>query len=220
MLVAFGVIGVVWVGLFTYHLFAPSSSLPFAQRLTPYLFLGFVVLTLVAKLAFTTRQAVRAGVAMFGTVALITATWAVPALMSGVEREVVVRLAAHLAMYAVILVMLIVLARSKDDPLASLLETERLRGFAYVDPVTELPNRRSVEEHVARAVAIAERYSSPLSVAVVDLYPPRGATTSARGWGCADRRPYAAKESGRDRVGGRRFPAVAPWRNTRSRRRS
>ena len=224
MTVAFVTIGAMWVGLFAFHLYAPSSELPFGQRLVPGLVLGFVALTVVAHLALPTWQAFRASVAMFGTVAVIAFVWAVPAVVGGADRELAVRLTAHLAVYGAILVMLTVSARSKDALLASSSEAERLRAFAYVDPVTGLPNRRSVEERLERAFAIAERYRTPLSVAVVDLDRFKR-VNDEHGHDVGDRVLHAFGEVVRGelrtgdefgRWGGEEFVIVAPYTNAKA----
>ena len=46
---------------------------------------------------------------------------------------------------------------------------ERLDRLAYLDGLTGLPNRRSLDDHLPRELARAERESAPLAVAILDL---------------------------------------------------
>ncbi len=48
-------------------------------------------------------------------------------------------------------------------------QSERLRELALEDPLTGLPNRRSLQAYLGRAVQEARRAHSPLCVAVIDL---------------------------------------------------
>ena len=46
---------------------------------------------------------------------------------------------------------------------------QQLDALARTDPVTGLPNRRSWEEEVTRAIARARRHGHPLALALIDL---------------------------------------------------
>ena len=169
LLAEFYVGGAAWVGLLAFRLFAPLEALPAGQRLTPDLFLVLVVLSVIAFVAFATREAVRVSLVLFVTVFAISLAWAAPAIVVRQEYFTVGRLAIYLALYASIVLMLTVLARSKDEHAAAALEAERLRTIAYADPVTGLPNRRRLDERIDQAVAMAERYGTKLAVVLTDL---------------------------------------------------
>lgn len=48
-------------------------------------------------------------------------------------------------------------------------ETRDLAVLARTDPLTGLPNRRNMEEHLAAAVSAARRHHQPLSVLFIDI---------------------------------------------------
>lgn len=48
-------------------------------------------------------------------------------------------------------------------------QTEQLADLARTDPLTGLPNRRHLEEHLAALVSAARRYDHPLSVLFIDI---------------------------------------------------
>ena len=48
-------------------------------------------------------------------------------------------------------------------------ETERLTVLSRTDPLTGLPNRRHIEEHLAAAMSAARRHGQPLSLLFIDI---------------------------------------------------
>jgi len=62
-----------------------------------------------------------------------------------------------------------VLEQTRNTLFEQLLEKEKARHLAWVDPLTELFNRRGMEDLVSKELCRADRNGSPLSVIVIDL---------------------------------------------------
>lgn len=165
----FWVGGATWVGLLAFRLFAPLDALPAGQRLSPDLFLVFVALSVIVFVVFPTREAVRVSAVLFATTVAIGAAWALQVVTTGGDSIHVGRFALYQGLYASIVAMLVILARSKDEHAKTMLDAQRFRELAYADPVTGLPNRRKLDERIEQAVAMAERYGTPLAVVLADL---------------------------------------------------
>jgi len=169
MSVSHAVVSIFWLGLLTSRLFAGMESTLVAERVTPDVYLVFVLITIVAYLTFSTPTALNASVGL-----LLVATVVVGVrFASAVLNEGSVAAVAHIWMYEAILgitiLMLHALARSKDRYAAVLLEAARLHDLAYTDTLTSLPNRRELEERLEFTAAAANELKQPLSVVFFDL---------------------------------------------------
>lgn len=163
------VMTVFWLGLMGFRLFGAPEAAPVSQRLTPDVYMVFLVLSVMAHLLFATRRALRASAGILIGTALISLSWIVIRVSTGAPLEGVGHLVTYEGILAVAMIMVNALARSKDDHALALLETERMRELAYRDTLTSLPNRRQLHESLQRIAALAEQYGRPLSVISFDI---------------------------------------------------
>lgn len=167
--VAFWVTLAFWLGIMATRLHLGAVTTPPVERLTPDVFMVFLVMGVLTHILFSTRTAVRASAGLVLATLLTGASWIAVRWYQGASVEGVGRLATYEGILAVAVLMLYILARRKDDYAAAVLETERLRELAYRDALTRLPNRRQLEDSLQRFVALAERHDHALSVAFLDL---------------------------------------------------
>ncbi len=167
--VSHAVVSVFWLGLLASRLFAGPESALVAERVTPDVYLIFVLISIVAYLIFSTPRALKASVALL----LVTTVVVGVRFASAVQNEGPVVAVAHIWLYEAILgitiLMLHALARSKDRAAAALLEAARLHDLAYTDVLTSLPNRRELEESLEHTAAASNELEQPLSVVFFDL---------------------------------------------------
>lgn len=167
--ISYTFLALFWLSIVASRFFWPGSTIPAAQRLTPDVYTMFVVLAILAHLLFATWTALLVSAAELGIGVAITAAWLVMASRTGVPMDSAADLVAYEGALAVTLVMLYALARSKDDHVRALIETERMREMAYHDVLTRLPNRRGIEENLNRYASLALRHDLPLSVVFFDI---------------------------------------------------
>lgn len=163
------VMTVFWLGLMAFRLFLEPGSDPIAAKLTPDVYMVFLVLCVMAHLLFPTRTALQASSGILAATVVVSAAWVLANPAGGASPGEVGRLASYEGILAVALVMLYALARSKDDHARALLETERMRELAYRDTLTHLPNRRNLHETLQRMTARAEGLQHDLSVISFDI---------------------------------------------------
>jgi hypothetical protein len=139
------------------------------SRVTPWSFMFLAFMALLGYAVFGTREALRYVTAIAVVSGALGAAGLVPeASVTGDWSRV-----AQLARYETFLLLTILLvhglAIQKEEAAAAQLEAERLRVIAHHDPLTGLPNRRRLEEVLARQVAAADEHGRPLSVIFFDL---------------------------------------------------
>ena len=169
MRISYGILAVFWLGVVASRFFWPGVTLPAGQRLSPDVFMIFVVLVILAHLLFASRTALLVSSVVLAVAVAITVGWLVarPASVSVVGSAT--ELMAYEVALAVTTLMLHALARSKDDHARALIETERMREMAYRNTLTRLPNRRGLEESLHRYASLAVRHDLPLAVGFFDI---------------------------------------------------
>lgn len=163
------VVSIFWLGLLTSRLFTSGTSTLVADRVTPDVFLLFVLLSIVAYLIFSTPVALKASLGLLLATAVVVGAWFAWALLDGRAVASIGHVWMHVAILGVTMLMLHALARSKDRYAGALLEAARMRDMAYTDTLTSLPNRRELEERLESTLVAASELGRPLSVVFFDL---------------------------------------------------
>ncbi|MDZ7706700.1 MAG: GGDEF domain-containing protein [Trueperaceae bacterium] len=169
MSISYVFLALFWVWIVASRFFWSDAALPVAQRLTPDVFMIFIVLAILAYLLFATRTALILSAAELAVAVAITAAWLVVGSRVGAPVGSAAQLIAYEGALAVTMLMLYALARSKDDHASALMETEKMREMAYLDALTHLPNRRGIEENLHRYASLALRHDLALSVVFFDI---------------------------------------------------
>lgn len=169
MVISYAFLALFWLWIVAVRFFWSDSALPAAQRITPGVFMIFIVLAILAYLVFATRTALIASAIELGVAVGITVAWLVVGSRAGAPMASTAQLIAYEAALAVTMLMLYALARSKDDHARALIEAEKMREMAYHDVLTHLPNRRGLEETLHRYASLAQRHDLSLSVVFFDL---------------------------------------------------
>lgn len=162
-------LSIFWLGLLTYRLFAARPSASLAERVTPDLYLLFVVLVIVAHLSFPTAVALRASAGLLAATVAVAGAWFVWALFQGQPLASLAGIWTYEAILGEAMLMVYTLARSKDRHAEALLEVARLRDVAHADTLTSLPNRRELEAQLVQAAEAADALGEPLSLVFFDL---------------------------------------------------
>lgn len=162
-------LAVFWLWIVAARFFLSDATTPAAQRLTPDVSMGFIVLAILAHLLFATRTALIVSATELGIGVAITLGWLVTASRAGAPVDSAAQLIAYEGALAVTMLMVYALARSKDDHARALMETEKMREMAYHDALTQLPNRRGLEENLHRYASLALRHDLALSVVFFDI---------------------------------------------------
>jgi diguanylate cyclase (GGDEF)-like protein len=166
--VAFSAVTGLWLLQVAAQLLLGGPAAGWSQ-VTPWSFLFLSLMAVFGYVVFGTREALHyvSPIPVLSTVVGIVGL--VPhAAVTGDWFRV-----GELLRYEMFLLLTIVfvhaLALHKDDAAAAQLEAQRLRVIAHHDPLTGLPNRRRLEEVLARQVATADAQGRPLSVITFDL---------------------------------------------------
>lgn len=133
------------------------------------MYLLFVLLSIVSYLICSTPIALKASPGLLLSTALVTGAWFAWAQLDGRSVLSIGHVWMYVAIVGVAILMLHVLARSKDRHAGALREAARMRDMAYTDTLTSLPNRRELEERLKHTVAAANEIKQSLSVVFFDL---------------------------------------------------
>lgn len=169
LITTLSVVSIFWLGMFANRIFTIPASASVAERATPDLYMVFVMLSITAYQAFPTRVALWASAGLLASTSTIAGVWCVWSLLQGRPLASVAGIWTYQAILVVSLLVVYILARSKDHHADALLEAARLRDMAFTDTLTSLPNRRVLEEQLERAVAAAATLEQPVSVVFIDL---------------------------------------------------
>ncbi len=169
MQISYAVLAVFWLAAVASRFFWPGMTIPAGQRLSPDVFMIFIVLAILAHLLFASRTALLISSVVLAVAMAITLGWLAVRPAGATAVGSVAELMAYEAALAMTMLMLHALARSKDDHARALMEAERMREMAYLDALTRLPNRRGLEESLHRYASLAVRHDLPLSVVFFDI---------------------------------------------------
>lgn len=139
------------------------------NRVTPWSFMVLALMSLLGYVVFGTREALRYVTAIPVLSGAIAGAALVPDAVATGDWSYVVELIRYETFLVLTIVLVHGLALHKDEAAEAQLEAERLRAIAHHDALTGLPNRRRLEEVLARQVAAAEALGRPLSVIFFDL---------------------------------------------------
>lgn len=169
MKTSFWVTAVFWLGLMALRLYGHAEPLEGVQRLSPTLYMVLIALTMVAHLLFSTQTALKASLGILTGTLLLSLGWLFEKAAMGQYGQALVRLLTYEAVLAVSILLLYALSKYKDDYAEAMLETERMRRLAYADVLTDLPNRRHLEEALEQRQSLTLRPEHPLSVILFDI---------------------------------------------------
>jgi diguanylate cyclase (GGDEF)-like protein len=163
------VLPTLWLGRLFATLYISRDLDLAAELITQSIAPGFMVLAIVAYLAFDVRRglAVAAGLIV---AYLLMITPAVLGVLQGTgpAAPAIALLRPSLVMGAAV-ALLYCLAVLKSQVAAQTARTALFAELSRTDELTGLPNRRAASDRLQHAIAVAERYDHPLTVAVVDV---------------------------------------------------
>lgn len=108
-------------------------------------------------------------VAFYGVLAALAAVHVVPGLASGATTVEAYLLVRALLANAALTLLLAVGVRFHAQYLRATAHGESMRALAFTDALTELPNRRSIEDSLRREISRSSRYHRDLALVMFDI---------------------------------------------------
>jgi len=163
------VLPALWLGRLFTSLYVSRDLDTAAELITQSIAPGFMVLAIVAYLAFDVRRGLAVASGLVGAYLAMIAPAVLGVLQGGgPARPAIALLRPSLVMGATI-ALLYCLAVLKSQVAAQTARTALFAELSRTDELTGLPNRRAATDRLQHAIALAERYDHPLTIAVVDV---------------------------------------------------
>ena len=153
----------------TFVLFAGTNPAADWAELTPSVYFIFVFLATMSYLVFSTTQALQYSLGIVAISSFIGSVRLIPEVIQGRYINELLSFGRYEVFLVVIVVLLYILARSKDVTAQIMLEKQHLQTLAYKDSLTSLPNRRQLMQELNKQLITASRYQRPLSIILFDL---------------------------------------------------
>jgi diguanylate cyclase (GGDEF)-like protein len=167
-LATFWVVAAFWPAMMIVNLLTIRDPALAWDSLGPTVFLGFVLIAIMAYLFFDTRIGVIVSACLLVFSTLVGLARFLPLAMAG-DGAFLVELLRYELFFGVIIVFLYVLAKSKDDHARAQSLAQEMTTIAYEDALTGLPNRRWLDEELGRHQHISARYGRRHGLILFDL---------------------------------------------------
>lgn len=164
----FWVVALFWPAMMIVNLLTIRNPALAWNSLSPTVFLGFVLIAMMAYLFFDNRIGVIVSVCLLVLSTLIGLARFLPLAMTG-DGTFLVDLLRYELFFGILIVFLYVLAKSKDDHARAQRLAQEMTTIAYNDALTGLPNRRWLDEELDRHQHISARYGRRHGLILFDL---------------------------------------------------
>ena len=165
----FWLVTVFWLGLMTFTLYGEPDLAQAWQALSPSVYLNFALFAVLAHLVFAPRTGLLASLVLVVGSTLVSLGRILPEVLQGQGMDVLTAFVRSEINLLLIAAFAFVVAKSKDDYAQAQVEAERMRVMAYHDDLTDLPNRRFMEDALPRLISMSQRHERPLSLIMFDI---------------------------------------------------
>ncbi len=167
-LATFWVVATFWPAMMIVNLLTIRDPALAWDSLSPTVFLGFVMIAIMAYLFFDNRIGIIVSTCLLILSTLVGLARFFPLALAN-ESTFLVALLRYELFFGVIIVFLYVLAKSKDDHIRAQSLAQEMTTIAYEDALTGLPNRRWLDEELGRLQHISARYGRRHGLIIFDL---------------------------------------------------